>query len=259
MKIRRKKVLVGLFNISLAGVGFLLILLFFFNYLFSPTKVRHQVKMPNLLGSKVDTLQQFLSKYNLKYRITHEIDNWKLKKTAGTILTQIPKSGKEIKEGREVLIGVMAKKITDQVKMPKLIDKELDIAVAELRSLNLDTGKITYRAYKNNHAVMTQSYQGRLIKPGEFISKGSKIELLVGIRTNSKWFKMPDLEGLQLTEAKKRIDEAQLWLRNITYIERPGKKPGTVVRQKPTTRTYPDMDKVRAGEIVDLWVVSNKK
>ena len=133
--------------------------------------------MPNLLGSQIDTLQKFLNKYDLTYKIIYEIDNWQLKKSAGTVLTQIPKSGKEVKEGREVLITITAKKPTSQAKMPQLVDKRLDDAVEQLKKLGLDTGKITYRAFLGENIIMEQRYKGKQIQANTYVSIGSKIDL----------------------------------------------------------------------------------
>jgi len=271
MKFKRKKVFVGLLNVNLAIVAFLVILLIFFNTLFSPTKVRRQIKMPDLLESRVDTLQQFLDKYKMDYKIIREIDNWKLKKPAGTILTQIPKSGKEIKEGRKVFITIVARKLTDEVKMPKLIDVPFDLAERTLKNADLDLGKITYKPFLGGNVIMEQFYKGKKIQPNTYVPKGSKIDLVVGNGLGEKEFRMPDLVLMPLDEAEQLLKGYELLVGNITYVYNSKRKLGTVIRQNPMVfvgergkgvKKGSPMDNqkrtlVRAGELVDLWVVGD--
>ncbi|HAS43930.1 MAG TPA: hypothetical protein DCS93_25865 [Microscillaceae bacterium] len=259
MKIRRRKFLIGVLNVSLATGAFLIILLLFFNYLFLPTKVRQPLKMPNLLGSQVDTLQKFLDKYDLTYKISYEVDNWKLQKPAGTVLTQIPKSGKEIKEGREVIITITTKKPKTGVKMPRLVDTRFDDAVAQLKSLGLDTGKITYRPHLGENVVILQSHQGDTLKPGTLLPLGKKIDLMVGTGLGEVPFEMPNLVGLTLKAARKRLDELELWPSQVVYVYKPEKQAGIVMRQHPKmfANKPGKKTKIRAGEMVDLWVVGD--
>ncbi len=259
MKIKKKKIGIGLLNVSLATLGFLAILLVFFNYVFSPTKVRQPIKMPDLVGSQADTLGEFLDKYGLTYKITYEVDNWKSKKPHGTILTQTPKSGQEVKAGREVLITIVSEKRTDRVKLPKLINQRFDDMVEKLQSLGLDTGKITYHPYLGENVVIHQSYEGDTLKPGTFVPKGTKIDLMVGTGLGKVAFEMPNLVGLTFEEAKKRLDELRLWSGNIMYVYKPEKQSGLVVRQDPKILVNGQGKKrmIRGGEHVDLWVVRN--
>lgn len=268
MKIKRKKFLVGLLNVVLATLGFLVIMLVFFNYWFSSTKVRDQIKMPDLVGSQVDTLQKFLDQHNLSYKITHQVDNWRLHKPAGTILTQIPEKEKAVKEGREVLITIVSKKLTDKAKMPRLVDKPIDIVEAQLKRIDLAMGKVTRKPFLGENIVMEQYYQGKKIEPETLVPKGSKIDLVVGDGLGEVPFKMPDLVGMKLEEAEKILKKLELLIGNITYVYNSSQKYGTVVRQNPTIyvdklkkgvkqgRTLDERKRreVIAGELVDLWV-----
>ena len=257
MKVKKKKIGIGLLNVSLATLVFLAILLVFFNYVFSPTKVRQPIKMPDLVGSQADTLGEFLDKYGLTYKITYEVDNWESKKPHGTILTQTPKRGQEVKAGREVLITIASEKLTDRVKLPEL--QGFDDMVEKLQSLGLDTGKITYHPFLIENVVIHQSYEGDILKPGTLVPKGTKIDLMVGTGLGKVEFEMPNLVGLTLEEAKKRLQALQLLLGHTGYAYKPDKKSGIVIRQDPKILVNGQGKKrmIRAGEFVDLWMVRN--
>lgn len=120
MKFEKKGCLMALLHTSIAVTLFIVIIHLFFNNWFSATKQRDIIKMPKITDSNVDTLQRFLHKYKLTYRVKKEMNSKNIKKPKGTILTQIPKPGEEIIENREVIITITAMKPDTIVKMPKL-------------------------------------------------------------------------------------------------------------------------------------------
>ena len=116
-------------------------LVFFYVYLPYTTNHGETITVPDLYGMKLDEMEDFLTKRDLRYEIndsTYSDEHDPL-----TILKQYPKAGSKVKENRKVFISV--NRLTPPtVPMPKLIERSLRNAEAVLKSNELKLGKITY-------------------------------------------------------------------------------------------------------------------
>jgi beta-lactam-binding protein with PASTA domain len=65
--------------------------------------------------------------------------------------------------------------------------------------------------------VLEVRYEGRIIKPGEKLPKGSKLELILGDGLGASEFPIPDLINQDLDAAKMAIIGARFTIGSIEY------------------------------------------
>ncbi len=222
-------------------------LVFFYVYLPSVTNKGETITVPDLYGMKLEEMEDFLTKRNLRYEIndsTYSDEHEPL-----TILKQYPKPGSKVKENRKVFISV--NRVTPPtVPMPELVDRSLRNAEAVLKSNELKRGKIDYVPSEFFDLILEMKQGDRVLKAGDFVSKGSIIDLTVGSGNNSGSLKAPKLVGLELDEALFYIRGSRLEPGIITVEGDTTEQKSVVIRQEPQEGST-----VRFGDLVDLWIV----
>ncbi|MBO4739471.1 MAG: PASTA domain-containing protein [Bacteroidales bacterium] len=98
---------------------------------------------------------------------------------AGTILSQDPSAGTNVKKGRKIYVTI-ATSVPPKVEMPNLLDLSLRQAGNLLKTNDLKLGQVIYKASKYNNVVLEQRYKGRIIAAGAKIPYQSEITLIVG-------------------------------------------------------------------------------
>ncbi|MCC5931018.1 MAG: PASTA domain-containing protein [Cyclobacteriaceae bacterium] len=250
-------------------IAFVVCLVLFFFYLYLPGVTRHgeTITVPNLEGMHLNEMDQFLGTRNLRFEVADS--GYSSDYPPLTVLKQFPKAGEYVKEKRKIYLTVKAR-VPQAVRMPDLLDGSLKNAELVLRSYGLIRGEITYVPDLAQNAILRQFYNGEEIQPGEFLPKGSVIDLEVGDGLGNRELDMPNFLGLDLEEARFLVEGSGLRLglvmisvltdefqgevnaedaeeENLFY--QPGS--GRIVKQNPSPG-----DMVRLGELVDLWIGS---
>lgn len=222
---------------------------FFFVYLPFTTNHGQTITVPDLTKISLDEMRNVLSDRDLRYEVsdcTFVVGAQPL-----TVLAQYPRANTKVKEGRKIYVTV-TKRVAPMVPMPKLLSMIDRSAELMLRSVGLEVGERTYVADVAKNSVLRQLYNGKEITPGVPVPKGAKIDLEIGDGLGHTMFAIPDVVGLPLDEAKLAIQGANLKVGTIVSVDDPEKEVGTVVRQRPETRSG---ERIRVGETMDLWVV----
>ena len=236
-----KKVLLHLTLVFLITV---LLVFFFFNF-FLPiyTNKGETVSIPDLKGLTFNEATDIIHSKNINYEVNTD-SGYNIDLKPMVVLQQHPKPGHLVKVNREVNLTLNAR-IPPEIQMPHLVDRDLAMAVDRIKSFDLKIGEITYKPFIAHNLVLSQSYNGEEIEEGEWIRKGSRIDLLVG-RATGRSIVMPDLTGLKREEAEDIIKSNQLILGSIINAR---STDNIVSRQKPEARkTIPE------GAIVDIWI-----
>jgi len=134
----------------------------------------------------------------------------------GVVCSQNPKAGDKVKKGRRVLLTVNTiepKKVT----MPSLTGFSLRQAKAELTRNGLLLGKIIYTEDIATNNVLRQTYRGRDIRPGELITSGSTVNLVVGLSPAENKTFVPDLKGRQYQRAIDKIQDNSLNVGKVIF------------------------------------------
>jgi beta-lactam-binding protein with PASTA domain len=172
--------------ILLVSIG--IVLAFFYLYLPNATHHGQTEEVPNLEGMRVKEMEQFLEHRSLRYLVS-DCTFVKDKKPL-TILSQYPKAGTMVKENRRIYITVAAIS-PPKVKMPNLIDASLKNAQLVLQSYDLLLDKVKFVPHFAKNAVLKQFWGTKEIKPGDYLPKGSRINLVVGDGLSATKVAMP--------------------------------------------------------------------
>lgn len=232
---------------------------FFYVYLPSATHHNETVTVPDLEGVGMDEIDEFLTQRNLNYEVLAD-SGFTEEYEPQAVLVQYPLAGAKVKENRKIFLTLNATN-PPKVKMPALVDGSVKNAQLVLESYGLELGNIKYVPDLAQNAVLEQRYDGQSIAPGEMISKGSKIDLLVGDGLGNTQLEVPDLDGLEMEEAEVVIIGSGLKVGNILFRDASLSERDPmdqqqqqqdrliIVRQSPSAGSS-----IRIGEEVDVWL-----
>ncbi len=230
-------------------LGVLFTLLFLFFQVFLPNYTHHgeTVTVPDLESFHYDELDEYLEERKLQYVITP--DSGFVKEAPPlTVLKQTPRPGSKVKEDRKIYITLNAQN-APMVKMPNLVNSPLKNAQEVLANYGLVRGEIIYVPDIGINVVLDQKYRGRSIKEGFEISKGSKIDLVVGDGLGKQTLAIPNLVGMEESEAEFLIVGSGLRMGKVSYVTTDSVPKGTIVKQLP-----PSGIQAKTGELVDVWI-----
>jgi eukaryotic-like serine/threonine-protein kinase len=115
-------------------------------------------------------------------------------KPKGSILTQDPFPGSKVKKNRMVYMTITSV-IPEKTTMPDLNDLTLRQAQSMLESSGLKLGKLLYIRSFDEDAVQNQLFEGKPIRAGTVINKGSVITLTVGMGAKASEMKRDSTEA----------------------------------------------------------------
>lgn len=117
------------------------------------------------------------------------------------VVSQSPSAGTVVREGRGVSLGI--NEATDGIRVPELTGTTEAQARATLEDVVLELGEVRY--------VFDEAPEGQIIAQqpatGEVVGVGSTISVEVSRGPEMRSVKLPDLRGLHIDEAKRRLDE----------------------------------------------------
>jgi beta-lactam-binding protein with PASTA domain len=235
--------------IIIAVAAVLLVLGFFYVYLPITTNHGETITVPKVTGMKLADLEDYLDERNLAYFV--DDSSYNPSTTPFTVLTQDPAPGEKVKEGRKIYLQVSMKN-PPVIKMPKLTDGSVKNAQLILKSYDLVVGQIQLVPDLAQNAVLKQLVNGKEIKPGAPIAKGTKVDLVVGDGQGNQEFAVPNLVNMPQDEATTLLVGQGLQVGEVfEQAVEEGQTAGTVVRQRPAPG--PDAT-IRMGQLVDLWI-----
>lgn len=181
------------------------------------TKHGVTVKVPNIVGQSQTEAIMALQSANLVPVIQDSVYEDSFPKMA--ITDQDPDSTRTVKEGRKIYLTINSLP-KPKVRMPKLVDKSLNLGKAILTNTGLQLGKLSHQySLLGSGFIIQQYFEGDSIPAGKMVEKGSAIDLKVSkyISVDSVYFLGVDTskvigwefkEGYMNEEARKQ--EAQM-------------------------------------------------
>jgi beta-lactam-binding protein with PASTA domain len=193
-------------------VIFCLLLYVVFAWLGSYTHHGEKLPLPDLSHMSIVEAKKVLEDNGLQYTIEDSVymENF----MPGMVVSQIPgpfivnpKTGEKesymVKENRRVYLTIN-KLRPPMVSMPSLIHDSKRIAVRKLSNLGMNI----VLEYKSNNTcggcVLEQIYNGRRLKEGERIERGSIVTVVLGKMSN-KTVGVPNIIGLKLINARTKL------------------------------------------------------
>lgn len=242
---------------ALVALG-ITIFLIVFTMLFLRIYTNHgsSVEIPDLKGKTTSEVSEILNRKDLRFQIRDSVYSHETK--PGTVLDQFPKAGMKVKKNRTILITMCALN-QEMIPMPQLTDISFRQATNIIESSGLIAGAITYKPSEFPNLVLEQKVNGKNIRVGELIPKGTTVDLVLGGENDSQTSQVPTLFGSNLTEAQMTLGEAFLIMGTITYDE-----SITTEEQKAKALIWkqsPDPDEVfevAKGSAVDVWLTNDE-
>lgn len=230
-------------------IVFLVVFLLFVNWLLKfLTNHGQNLPVPKVKGLVYEEAVKVLTEKELEYVIFDSVYVPKAKKDE--IIEQNPAPDSKVKKGRKIYLTINARKVP-MVKMPDLKDVSLRTAISKLQGVGLETGVITTVPDISTDLVLDWSVDGRKVKPGSELPKGTKVDLKVskGEKDADK-FPLTDLTGLTLDEARIELNLAGLNIGTVIYDDDVTDESTAVVyRQSPSEGSA-----VYTGKEVDLFL-----
>lgn len=242
---------------ALAAVGitiFLIVLNMFALRIY--TDHGNSVEIPNLRGKTTAEVSAILTKIDLRFQIRDSV--YSRETAPGTVLDHFPKAGMKVKENRTIFITLCAVS-QEKIPMPQLTDISYRQAINIIESSGLIAGSIEYQPSEFPNLVLEQKNEGKAIRVGEMVPKGSVIDLVLGSDTKGETSQVPTLFGRNLAEARLTLGEAFLNIGTVTYDEsvlyEAQKVKAMIFKQSPDPA---EVFEVAKGTAIDLWLTIDK-
>lgn len=201
------------------------------------------VKAPEIVGHTLDEAKEILSELGLEVRVGMELPSNDVPE--GVIMSQTPDAGASIKSGQSIEVNVSKGKVDGNV--PDVVGKSLANARTMLETYKFKVGTVSEEVSESvpKGTVISQSPVAGTPYPD-----GSEISLVVSLGSEKDIARSKfNVEGMMLDQAKKLIEELDLKLGEITYVEDINRKEDTVISQSPA----PGMS-IQEGDVIDLVV-----
>lgn len=216
------------------------------------TKHGSSITIPDLKGKTNQEVARILDDLDLRFQIRDSV--YSRETAPGTVLDQYPKSGMKVKENRTIYITMCA--VTQvMIPMPQLTDISYRQATNIIESSGLIAGNVEYKQSEFPNLVLEQKVDGRNIRVGEMLPKGSVVDLVLGSDSNGETSEVPNLFGRNLAETRLTLGGVFLNVGTINYdesvITEEQKIKALIWKQTPDPA---EIFEVARGTSIDIWL-----
>lgn len=184
------------------------------------------ITLPDLFGKSIEEARTLLAPKKINVVIAENRFDTRLGK--GLILAQDPARGSRIKPRRTV--SVIVSQGSEQIEIPKLEGRSLEMAAQVLKSSGLRRGRVT-------QIHTPRAAAGRILAqnppPGMVAGRGSAVDFLVSRGKAEERYIMPDLIAKSadaVFRQLKALEFAKLGKSEVWY---PDLGPGIIIKQRP--------------------------
>jgi beta-lactam-binding protein with PASTA domain len=154
---------------------------------------------PNFVGLSMEQVNSLETSKDFELVIVDSIYDYT--RTPGSVISQDPLPDTKVKPGRSIYLSLVSY-VPEQVSMPALTDLSLRRAKALLQTYGLKLGSVRVVADMAENAVLKVTVNGRTVKPGTSIRKGSVIDLVIGSGKGAGEAAIPFLIGKSRADAR---------------------------------------------------------
>lgn len=247
------KIRLYIINIGIATLLLALLLWVLFWWLGVRTLHGETVKVPDFSSVSVSDLASYTSDKSLRYKIIDSVFSESI--PPGVVIQQDPEAGSEVKDGRVIYLTVTQIKPPAE-KMPRLVDRSVRLAVSELLGRGFKLGRVRFVPGFSG-SVIEQRINGKPVKEGDDVPKGSVVDLIVGQGEGDQEVYLPYLIGLSEEDASAKLMQNSLNVGKVEYEKRYKNDPGCkVASQNPP---YFSGRKVPIGHNVSFFLTKDKE
>ncbi len=210
------------------------------------------INVPNLTGLTLEEVADVTAARQLRFEVVDSVYSSEMPR--GTVLKQNPVGNSKVKKNRNIFLTMNAVN-PETVTMPRLVGLSIRQARLALQNAGLELGEIEYRPDYAINNVLQQMHHDSVITEGTEITKGSVIDLVLGMGLSNETTRVPDLVGLRLEPASEMIADYYLNIGAITYDESIQDEEDSAAAF--IWRQYPEFEEFRRlnmGLEVDIWL-----
>lgn len=137
-----------------------------------------QIEVPNLAELSLEEAEEVLDDLDLRYEVM-DTTNYNPNFAYKTIIEQVPKAGKFVKEDRKIYVSVNRSGYP-MISIPPVVGKTKRQAEPTLKAVGFKIGKISYRKYIAKDEVLEMRHNGKKVNGGDKLQKTSVIDLVLG-------------------------------------------------------------------------------
>lgn len=168
-----------LIQLVLAALALVVLVFVVMLWLRFSTNQNEEIEVPDLARMSLDRVDITLDELDLRREILDSA-NYNPEYPPFTVIEQVPRAGKMVKEDRKIYLTLNPSGYT-KVEIPQnLIRKTRRQVEPTLRSLGFEIGSITYKPDVAKDAVLELRHRGQKVEPGMKLLKTSKIDLVLG-------------------------------------------------------------------------------
>jgi len=207
------------------------------------------VVVPDVKGKSLFDAKKELGYYELDYVVSDS--TYDDMKPPLSVLDQQPVKGSKVKADRKIYLTLNASS-PPSVKIPSIIDNSRRQAELILNSWGLRTGLFIYVPDMAKDAVLNIQVNGKLVKPGTIVPKGTAIDLVLGDGFVNQMAEIPPVTDMTVLEARAVLEAVHL---NVGLLFADGTIEDTlsayVYDQDPK---FGQAGKLGAGNSVNLFI-----
>ena len=136
------------------------------------------VKVPDLKGKTLDSVAIELDELDLRY-VVLDSGNYNPNYRIFSVLDQQPKFDSQVKQGRKIYLTINSSDFK-MVEIPNVIRTTIRQAKKSLESLGFIIGEIEYVDDIGKDEVISFSFEGKDLSPGDTLKKTSVIDFKLG-------------------------------------------------------------------------------
>jgi eukaryotic-like serine/threonine-protein kinase len=216
------------------------------------TRHNHDLTVPDFAGLTLTEAIETARRRDLRIEVFDSVFLADFEK--GTVVEQHPRAGFKVKKYRKIFLTMNAIN-AEKVAMPDLVDLTFRQAGAKLESFGLKVGRISYEPNMGINIVLAQRFNGREVSPGDSVTKGARVDLVLGKGLSDERAAIPSLVGLNLEEAKIVASEGFLSVgaavHDQTIVTPDDELRAVIFKQKPQPGS--DMT-LPMGSAIDVWI-----
>ncbi len=168
------------FIIQLVIAFAIIVILGFLLLKFLDFKTNHgeEIEVPDLSKMQITIADDRLNGLGLELILLDTVD-FRKDMPPYSIVEQDPKSGSTVKDGRKIYVKINAGGYTNVI-LPDFDEKTYRQISANLKSMGLKEGKITYRPNIAKDIVLGLTQKGKSLRKGDKVKKNSTIDFILG-------------------------------------------------------------------------------
>lgn len=191
------------FFIQLAiAFGIIIVLGFvLMQYLSFKTNHGEEIEVPDLSKMQITIAKEKLEELGLELILLDTVD-FKKDMPPFSVVEQDPNFGSTVKNGRKIYVKINAGEYMD-VTLPPMKNKTFRQISANIKSLGLIEGTITYKPHIAKDIVIQVLQNGKKLKEGDKVKKNSKLDFVLGDGKES--FDGTNFEGSSSSEPTNEV------------------------------------------------------